>query len=186
MTEAVAVQQAFRDLHLARMTIRLTPTSYIVLGLVRWAPGSTAYELEQTIRSTVSHMWAIQIYREPARLAGAGLLVAEAEDVARPKTRFTVTPAGEDALDSWLAQVVVEMPQMRDLTILKVFFGADPEPVARIRVLSHQARLKEYEVMREAASLAPAGPRRAIVAAIAHERTSIRYWNELIKMTDEK
>lgn len=171
------------------MTIRLTPTSYIVLGLLRWAPGSTAYELERTIGATVSHMWAIQrsqIYREPVRLADAGMLIAETDNTARPKTRFTITPAGEEALDGWLGQVVDEMPQMRDLAILKVFFGADPEPVARIRLLAHQARLKEYEIMREAGSLAPPGPRRAIEAAISHERTSIRYWSELIKPTDER
>ena len=166
------------------MSIRLTPTAYVMLGLVRWAPGSTAYELERTIGATVSHMWSIQrsqIYREPARLAEAGLLVADADTAARQKTRFTITKAGEEALDEWLGKTTDEMPQLRDLAILKVFFGADPESIARVRVLAHQARLKEYEFLREAGALAPEGPRRAIEAAIAHERTSIRYWSELAK-----
>ena len=70
---------------------------------------------------------------------------------------------------------------MRDLAILKVFFGADPENLARVRLLAHQARLKEYEIMQEAGALAPPGPRRAIEAAIAHERTSIRFWSEFTK-----
>ncbi|WP_018177772.1 PadR family transcriptional regulator [Jongsikchunia kroppenstedtii] len=163
---------------------RLTPTSYVVLGLVRWAPGSTAYELERTIGATVSHMWTIQrsqIYREPPRLADAGLLTAESDESARQKTRFYITDAGTEALDSWLTQASGEMPQLRDMAILKVFFGADPEAIARVQLLAHQARLKEYEFLREAGGLAHPGPRRALEAAIAHERTSIRYWSELVK-----
>lgn len=164
--------------------MRLTPTSYIVLGLVQWAPGSTAYQLERTIRATVSHMWAIQrsqIYREPARLVNAGLLTADPGTKARQKTQFSITPAGQEALDKWLDQTADEMPQLRDLAILKVFFGADPHNIARVRLLAHQARLKEYELLREAGGLTHQGPRAAIEAAIAHERTSIRYWSELAK-----
>lgn len=166
------------------MSVRLTPTSYVVLGLVQWAPGSSAYDLERTIGVTVSHMWSIQrsqIYREPARLAEAGLLDADADTTARQKTRYSITPAGQDVLDTWLGQSTDEMPQLRDLAILKVFFGAAPEDIARVRVLAHQARLKDYEFLREAGGLTHEGPRRAIEAAIAHERTSIRYWSELSK-----
>jgi PadR family transcriptional regulator AphA len=166
---------------------RLTPTSYVVLGLVRWAPGSTAYELERTIRATVSHMWAIQrsqIYREPARLVDAGLLAAEADGEGRQKTRFSITHAGKEAFDKWLDQAADDMPQLRDLAILKVFFGADPANIARVRLLAHQARLKEYELLREAGGITHPGPRHAIEAAIAHERTSIRYWSELARKGD--
>ncbi|HEX2313094.1 MAG TPA: PadR family transcriptional regulator [Thermomonospora sp.] len=166
--------------------MRLTPTSYIVLGLVRWSPGATAYDLERTIRATVSHMWAIQrsqIYKEPVRLAEGGLLEAQAADDGRSKTRFTLTPAGEQALEGWLAEGAQEMPQLRDLAILKIFFGAGPRDLARTRLLAHQARLKQYELLREAGGLAQPGPRLALEAAIAHERTSIRYWTELAKPT---
>ncbi|MDF0531066.1 PadR family transcriptional regulator [Tsukamurella sp. 8F] len=166
------------------MDLRLTPTSYIVLGLVRWEPGSTAYELERRIGATVSHMWTIQrsqIYREPLRLAEAGLLTAESDDAVRAKTRFSITDAGSAAMDSWLSQASGDMPQLRDLSILKIFFGATPEDIARVQLLAHQARLKEYEYLREAGGIAHEGPRRALDAAIAHERTSIRYWSDLVK-----
>ncbi|MDT0310133.1 PadR family transcriptional regulator [Streptomyces sp. DSM 44917] len=164
--------------------MRLTPTSYIVLGLVRWSPGATAYDLERTINATVSHMWTIQrsqVYREPPRLAEAGLLTAESGGDGRTKTRFTITPAGEESLNAWLGEAVSEMPQLRDLAILKVFFGAGPQALARTRLLAHQARLKEYELLREAGGVAQSGPRLALEAAIAHERTSIRYWSDLAK-----
>ncbi|GAA2632166.1 PadR family transcriptional regulator [Actinomadura fulvescens] len=169
------------------MSIRLTTTSYIVLGLLRWAPGTTAYDLERTIRATVSHIWAIQrsqIYREPARLAEAGLLTTETVGDGRQKTRFTITPEGEEALDAWLAAGAEELPQLRDLATLKIFFGARPQAIARVQLLRHQARLKEYELLREIGGLAQAGPRTALEAAIAHERTSIRYWSDLAKAED--
>ena len=164
--------------------MKLTPTSYVLLGLVRWSPGSTAYDLERTIGATVSQMWTIQrsqIYREPSRLAEAGLLTTEVDGEGRQKTRFSITEAGEQALGEWLGRATDEMPQLRDLAILKVFFGADPEHIARVRLLAHQARLKNYEVLREAGGVSYPGPRRAIEAAIAHERTSIRYWSALAK-----
>ena len=168
--------------------LRLTPISYIVLGLLRWAPGSTAYDLERTINATVAHMWPIQrsqIYREPGRLVDAGLLTARSAPDGRQKTVFEITPAGEQTIDQWLAQDVEQPPQLRDLAIMKVFFGAPPQALARTRLLFHQGRLKEYEHMRAASGLAPAGPRIALEAAIAHERTSVRYWSDVSKAEDD-
>ncbi|MDO9398720.1 MAG: PadR family transcriptional regulator, partial [Herbiconiux sp.] len=153
------------------------------LGLVRWSPGATAYELEQTIRATVGHMWTVQrsqVYREPIRLAEAGLLTAT-EDPERRGVGYAVSDAGEEALTAWLAEGAVEMPQLRDLAILKLFFGGTPEELAATRLLQHQARLKEYEVLETASQLAPAGARRALKAAIVHERASIRFWSELAR-----
>ena len=158
-----------------------------MLGLLRWSPGATAYDLEQTINATVSHMWTIQrsqVYREPARLAEAGLLTAEQDSDGRQKTRFTIAPSGEQALDAWLEQGADDMPQMRDLAILKVFFGATPQTLARTQLLAHQARLKEYELWRAAGGVTHPGPRLALEAAIVHERTSIRYWSELAKQPE--
>ena len=166
---------------------RLTPISYIVLGLLRWAPGSTAYDLERTINATVAHMWPTQrsqIYREPGRLVDAGLLTASTAPDGRQKTAFSITPMGEQTLDAWLAQGVEQPPQLRDLAIMKIFFGAPPHPLARTRLLFHQARLKEYELLRETSGLAPSGARTALEAAIAHERTAVRFWSDVSKAED--
>ncbi len=168
--------------------LRLTPISYIVLGLLRWAPGSTAYDLERTINATVAHMWPVQrsqIYREPGRLADAGLLTATTAPDGRQKTVFSITPAGERALDEWLAQDVQQAPQLRDLAIMKIFFGAPPQALARTSLLFHQARLKEYELLRASSGLAPAGARIALEAAIAHERTAVRFWSDVGKAEHE-
>ena len=164
--------------------MRLTPTSYIVLGLVRWSPGLSAYELEQTVAATVSEMWTVQrsqIYKEPGRLADAGLLTTSEDQSGRVvKMRYTITESGEHALDDWLGTTVTQAHVVRDLAMLKIFFGADPGTLARDQLEAHNERLRGYEVLRAAGGLAPPGPRLALEAAIAHEQTSIRYWTELL------
>ncbi len=164
--------------------MRLTPTSFIVLGLVRWTPGISAYELEQIVTSTVSHMWTIQrsqIYKEPGRLAEAGLLVAEDDRRGRvAKTRYTIAEPGAAALDEWLGARVQQTHEVRDLALLKIFFGASPAALAQDQLDAHRARLGGYQMLCAAGMLAPPGPRTALEAAIAHEETAIRFWTELL------
>ena len=57
--------------------IRLTPTSYIVLGLIDAAGEATPYDLKQTVGLSLGNFWSLphaQLYAEPERLAVAGLL----------------------------------------------------------------------------------------------------------------
>ena len=54
--------------------IRLTPTSYIVLGLLEFAGESTPYALKQLVAGSVGYFWTLQhaqLYTEPERLARA-------------------------------------------------------------------------------------------------------------------
>src|SRR6201999_4095958 len=54
--------------------IRLTPTSYIVLGLIDAAGEATPYDLKQTVGLSLGNFWSLphaQLYAEPERLAGA-------------------------------------------------------------------------------------------------------------------
>src|SRR4051794_31960428 len=62
--------------------IRLTPTSYVVLGLVRELGEATPYALKQAAALSVGNFWSLQhaqLYSEPERLAKAGLLDEELE-----------------------------------------------------------------------------------------------------------
>ena len=55
--------------------IELTPTSYIVLGLLSLSGEATPYDLKQMVTATVGHFWSLphsQLYAEPTRLARAG------------------------------------------------------------------------------------------------------------------
>ena len=57
--------------------LRLTPISYIVLGLLSWAGEATPYRLKQLVAASVGNFWTLQhaqLYTEPERLAKAGYL----------------------------------------------------------------------------------------------------------------
>ena len=57
-------------------TERLTPTSYLVLGLLAREGPSTPYDLEQHVRATLGNFWSFPhtlLYSEPPRLAALGL-----------------------------------------------------------------------------------------------------------------
>ena len=67
-------------------TVRLTPTSYVVLGLLERLGPATPYDLKCAAQLGVSNFWSLphaQLYVEPARLATAGLLNERQEQGGR-------------------------------------------------------------------------------------------------------
>ena len=165
---------------------RLTPTSYIVLGLLDRLGPSTPYELKRAHALGIGNFWTVQhaqFYSEPERLAEAGLLSEEREEGGRRRRVFSITAAGEDALDAWLADPDSPAPELRDVSLIKVFFGADPHAVAERQVSDHEQLLATYEELHAALSLAPDSPRGPIStleAGIRHERALIAYWRALL------
>jgi hypothetical protein len=81
----------------------------------------------------------------------------------------------------WLsAEFATELPELRDISLLKVFFGADPRPIAIGQLRAHREKLSEYTELEQALSGAQAaGPLTTLRAGIGHEREWIRYWAEL-------
>ena len=58
-------------------TNRLTPTSYLVLGLLAREGPSTPYDLEGHVRATLGNFWSFPhtlLYSEPPRLASLGMI----------------------------------------------------------------------------------------------------------------
>ena len=56
---------------------RLSPTSYLVLGLLAREGPSTPYDLEQHVQATLGNFWSFPhtlLYSEPPRLAALGLV----------------------------------------------------------------------------------------------------------------
>lgn len=162
--------------------VRLTPVSYIVLGLLDQAGEATPYELHQ-MADGLSDLWSVpraQLYREPERLARARLLTEKREQAGRRRRRFRLTRAGQRELRDWLNNPTAEFTELRDPGLLRLFFGADPRPLARIQLEIHQLKLREYQ---ETAKLwprgAPTGPRLALEAGIGHEREWVRFWRRL-------
>jgi PadR family transcriptional regulator AphA len=162
--------------------MRLTAVSHIVLGLLDQAGEATPYELHQMV-SGLSDLWSVpraQLYREPERLAQAGLLAETREQTGRRRRRFRLTSAGRKALRQWLDHPATEFTELRDPGLLQLFFGANPPPLARVQLEIHERRLREYrELAQHWPRGAPQGPRLALEAGLAHEQEWVRFWRRL-------
>src|SRR6476646_8721223 len=87
--------------------IRLTPTSYIVLGLLETAGEATPYDLKQLVALTLGDFWSVphaQLYTEPERLEGAGYLNVRREEGGRRRKHYRISAEGRKALREWLAE----------------------------------------------------------------------------------
>jgi PadR family transcriptional regulator, regulatory protein AphA len=165
--------------------IELTATSYIVLGLLERLGEASPYELKQAVAETVANFWSVphsQVYREAGRLTRAGYLSERRERTAggRPRRVHALTARGRRALEAWRETTSDELPQLRDPGLLRLFFGADPAAIGRVRLDAHRRQLDGYEARRAVAGDSmPAGPRLALEAGIGHEREWVRFWSRL-------
>jgi DNA-binding PadR family transcriptional regulator len=163
--------------------VRLTPTSYIVLGLLELAGESTPYALKQLASTSVGNFWTLhhaQLYTEPKRLANGGYVTEKREHGGRRRRLYEITVEGRKALDEWRSEPAASLGELREPAVLKLFFGADPAAIARAQIPAHREKLAEYEGIREGMPEAvPEGPRLALEAGIRNERTFIEFWEEL-------
>jgi PadR family transcriptional regulator AphA len=165
---------------------RLTPTSYVVLGLIEQMQPASPYDLKLAAAAGVGQFWSLphtQLYSECGRLAEAGLLSERREDSGRRRRIYRLTKAGSEALDSWRAEPTSELYELRDAGLLKLYFGADPAKLAADQLGAHSERLREYErQLEECRRLkVPTGVMHAIEAGIGHEREYVRFWSKLKK-----
>jgi PadR family transcriptional regulator AphA len=162
---------------------QLTPTSYIVLGLLSLAGEATSYDLKRLVAQSVGYFWAIphsQLYAEPARLAKSGYVSEKRETGGRRRRHYSLTERGRSALEAWAAILPEGLWELRDPGLLKLFFGADPARIARQQLEMHGRRLAEYEEMLAGAGpTLPAGPRLALEAGIGHEHEYVRFWERI-------
>jgi PadR family transcriptional regulator AphA len=162
--------------------LRLSPTSYIVLGLLdSWEePEATPYDLKQRLAVSVDNFWSTphaQVYREPERLAAGGYVTERREETGRRRRFYAITDRGRAALEQWRHEAPDDAPELRDAGVLKLFFEADPDTVAEHQLTVHRAKLAEFEALREAvATFLPAGQLRALDFGIAFERALIALW----------
>jgi DNA-binding PadR family transcriptional regulator len=165
------------------MAIRLTPTSFIVLGFLARLGEATPYDLKAQVEASVGNFWSFphsQLYAEPARLAKAGLLQERRERGGRRRRIFSLTSAGREALERWRDEPTAELPELRDLSLLKLFFDGEPVTLALVQAEAHRSKLAAYETLAAVDDgSGPRGPWRALEAGIAHEREWIRFWEQL-------
>src|SRR4051812_5826826 len=104
---------------------QLTTTSYAILGLLAIQPWST-YELAQQMDRSLGRFWpraASKLYEEPKKLVQHGLARASRDAVGkRPRTIYTITPQGREALAEWLRDPG-DGPVLEFEQLVKVFFA---------------------------------------------------------------
>ena len=163
---------------------RLTPTSYVVLGLIEQMQPASPYDLKLAAAAGVGQFWSLphtQLYSECGRLAEAGYLSERREESGRRRRIYRLTKVGSEALDRWRAEPTSELYELRDAGLLKLYFGADPAKLADDQLEAHKEKLRGYErQLEECRRLkAPPGTIHAIEAGIGHEREYVRFWSKL-------
>jgi PadR family transcriptional regulator AphA len=175
-------------------TERLTPTSYLVLGLLAREGPSTPYDLERHVRATLGNFWSFPhtlLYSEPARLAVQGLVTETRETGGRRRRVFRITSQGVAALGGWLDRPSDAPTELRDRGLLQLFFADLASPEARLRLAEqqlaiHRAKLAAYEED-ERLERAPGGPgagQRTIEhwrgetlrMGLLYERAAVDFW----------
>jgi PadR family transcriptional regulator AphA len=180
------------------LAAQLTPTSYLVLGLLTREGPSTPYELKRHVAATIGHFWSFPhalLYKEPPRLVGLGLLTEKRELDGRRRRLFTITDKGRKALRAWLGQPARHPTELRDLALLQLFF-ADLEPttatlaIAEEQVALHRAQLADYEagqsVEDERSTRAPVSRTvehwRGVTLpmGLLYERAAVEFWQGVV------
>lgn len=167
----------------------LGPTSYLVLGLVAQHEPVTPYHLKKVVAESIGYFWSFphsQLYAEPARLAEEGLLVEEQEQTGRRRRTYTITESGRAALDAWLAEPTAEPTEVRDLGLLKLFFGALAEPQAVAALAerqrdAHAERLAVYEKVCAHVGAADSYRTSTVGLGLAFERGAVAFWDEILR-----
>jgi PadR family transcriptional regulator AphA len=118
----------------------LTPTARVILGMLKLGLG-TGYDIKKVIDFSTRFFWTAsfgQIYPELKRLRKAGLVRAEQEPRGKVKrTVYSLTPRGEQAFHDWLTDSEDVLFEIRDESLLRLFFSdflSRDEVIANLRM----------------------------------------------------
>lgn len=166
----------------------LTPTSYLVLGLVRTLQPCTSYDMKQLVKVSIGNFWPFphsQLYAEPARLVEEGLLIEEQEESGRRRRLYRLTDGGADALQTWLRLPTEDIGELRDEGLLKLFFcdASDRDAVAelaRAQVKVHEDRIRWLADIRdEFGDRAGTAQMATLELGLRWDRTAADFWAEV-------
>jgi len=104
----------------------LTPTARVILGMLKLG-APTGYEIKKAIDGSTRFFWSAsfgQIYPELKRLQREGLVRSRQEPRGKVKrTVYELTPKGEEALREWLTDRESVIFEIRDESLLRLFFS---------------------------------------------------------------
>lgn len=162
----------------------LSPTGRLILGMIRLGK-RTGYEIKQLVDVSARFFWTTsygQIYPELKRLEQAGLIRGEESPTGgRSRTVYSLTPAGEEALDRWLEPGGDLVWELRDEGLLKLFFSEDRDP-AEVAEHMRSVRARSESVAEQLRALRPdldepgPGPLMALEFGIAFNEWLADWW----------
>jgi PadR family transcriptional regulator AphA len=140
----------------------LTPTARVILGMLKLGV-STGYDIKKIIDGSTRFFWTAsfgQIYPELKRLQREGLVRSRQEPRGKVKrTVYELTPKGEEALRKWLIDREDVIFEIRDESLLRLFFSdmlSKEDVLANVRMQQHLFDLV-LERFREIEPVARAG-----------------------------
>lgn len=160
--------------------VRLTTSSYLVLGIIDKLGEASAYDVKGEAARTVAPFWSVphaQVYAQCDRLLEGGLLAAVRQESGRNRRVLTLTDKGRAALRDWLEDAEFVPVEARERGILKLWFGGRPEVLAPVQLDEHRATLRSYEQLAdEVGELLTPGQREALEFGIRYERMMVDFW----------
>jgi DNA-binding PadR family transcriptional regulator len=142
--------------------MKQTAVTPVILGLLSLAPRS-GYDIKAAVDRSTRFFWAAsygQIYPELKRLEQEGLIEGrDASNGNRGRRVYELTPAGREALVQWLLEDKTTTVELRDESLLRLFFGDSVPREKALMVLEGRKRGHEdfLEVLRAIQAL-PGGP----------------------------
>jgi PadR family transcriptional regulator AphA len=183
---------------------RLTPTAYLILGLLAREGPSTPYALERHVAATLGNFWSFPhtlLYKEPPRLAALGLVTEAREPEGRRRRVLLITTAGIAALTTWLERPARAHTEFRDLGLLQLFFMDLAPDEARLRLAQeqlvlHAAKLAAYEAdarLERRGDVSAPGLRTVehwrgatLPMGILYERAAIVFWTSVADSSNSR
>jgi PadR family transcriptional regulator, regulatory protein AphA len=169
--------------------MRLSPSSYVILGLIGLRGPSTPYQLKRAVGRSIAYFWPFkhaQLYSEPERLAVAGLLIKESESGGRNRKIYSLTDEGRLALSRWLAEPPDDPYELRDMAILQLQFSQFTSreniiSLANQQLKLHRERLATYDGITARFADSLAGKRRIapLRFGVLLEQAYITFWEEI-------
>ena len=177
---------------------QLSPTSYLVLGLLAREGPLSPYDLKRLVTSTVGHFWTFPhalLYAEPPRLVRRGLATETQEETGRRRRVFTITGPGLVALQAWLGRPSRQPTELRDRGLLQLFLADLGTPdaqhtIALEQLEVHRARLAGYEqdVNREGRASGRGSDSRTVEhwrsrtlqMGVLYERAAVDFWEGVV------
>lgn len=168
---------------------QLSASSYVILGILATIGPLTPYEMKKCIDQSIGYFWDFpraQLYVDPERLGRLGLVAEERETTGRRRRVYRVTEAGIAEARRWLLESPTQEVELRDMGLLKLFFGAlltteNVVALARREGALHQRRLAEYHQIQEGLAHSPdaAFGQATLRMGITYEQMSIAFWEDV-------